>query len=68
MYGFKTRSQNTNFLIGINFAYISVDPIISMYPVNKECCVLRLDPTENTVSVLQEIILTKNILKVLSKE
>lgn len=67
LYGFRTRRNDTSFFIGLNFAYISVDPVDYIYPPANFCCVLRIDPCEYTVSVLQEIIKTDDVIGVVSR-
>ena len=67
IYGFKTRKTPTDLFIGLNFAYLEVDEITPRFPHQKNCCVLRLDPCEFTVSVLKEIIYANNIVGVVSK-
>lgn len=41
-----------------------MDPTSNQYPASPYCCVLRLDPCQYTVSVVQEIIYANHILGV----
>ena len=67
IYGFKTKSSYSSFLMGDNFAYLAVDLSVPVAPMTDSCCVFRLDPCEYTVSVMKEIIFAKNVKGVISK-
>ena len=67
IYGFKTKSTYSNFLIGDNFAYLEVDLVLPVVPMTYSCCVIRLDPCQYTVSVMKEIIFAKEVRGVISK-
>ena len=62
LYGFITRSNDTEFYIGFNYVFLAVDPVLPVFPPNPNCCVLRLDPCQYTVSAIQEIVYANEIL------
>ena len=60
LYGFMIR-QNGSHYSGVNFLFLEVDgnPQSIAYNISQEmgvCCVLRIDPTQFTVSAIVEIV------------
>jgi hypothetical protein len=52
LYQFSTRGRGSFIHSGYSFIYIAVDPIADIYPIPNNCCVLRINPTEFTVSAI----------------
>lgn len=71
IYGFLTNNSDIGILSGQNYVFLAVkiNPLYfgTVKAVNStSCCILRLDPTEYTVSVIAEIILADRLLTVYS--
>lgn len=64
LYNFKIRSGAFSFFPAFSYVFIAVDPLVNVYPMPRNCCVLRLDPCEDTVSVIVEIVEASSIIAV----
>lgn len=62
LYGFKTRSGELSIQSTQTNIFLSVDSIYNIYPVVKGCCVLRLNPVDDTSSVIVQIINASSIV------
>lgn len=71
LYGFVAR-DDSNVLVGLNYIFVEVqvnnspdqNSTINIDPRKNNCCVLRIDPIVDTVSVIKEVIFANSILQV----